>query len=63
MMILGFFTACVYILIGLYTSKGDWLKFFLGHQKENIIKGEMAKRNPPTDAVDKNESRKNDLHD
>lgn len=32
MMILGFFTACVYILIKLYSSKGDWKVFFHGEQ-------------------------------
>lgn len=30
MMVLGFFTACVYILIGLYSAKGNWDKFFKG---------------------------------
>lgn len=30
MMVLGFFTGSVYVLIALYTSKGDWNKFFLG---------------------------------
>jgi len=30
MMVLGFFTGSVYVLITLYASKGDWVKFFLG---------------------------------
>ncbi len=30
MMVLGFFTACVYILIALYDSKGSWDTFFKG---------------------------------
>ena len=30
MMILGFFTGALYVLIVLVTSKGDWLAFFLG---------------------------------
>lgn len=32
MMVLGFFTACVYILIALYDSKGQWTKFFHGNK-------------------------------
>lgn len=38
MMVLGFFTASLYILIALYRSKGDWLKFFFGGRKEAILK-------------------------
>jgi len=38
MMVLGFFTACLYMLITFYTSKGDWLTFFLGSKKESVIK-------------------------
>lgn len=30
MMILGFFTACLYILINLYGAKGDWDKLLKG---------------------------------
>nr|MDA3847467.1 DUF1475 family protein [Vallitaleaceae bacterium] len=30
MMVLGFFTACVYILIALYDSKDNWDRFFKG---------------------------------
>ena len=32
MMVLGFFTACVYVLIALYESKGNWDRFFKGKQ-------------------------------
>ena len=48
MMVLGFFTACVYILLGLYTSKGDWLKFFLGYQKDALVEGAFNKKNGAT---------------
>ncbi len=37
MMVFGFLTACVYILIALYSSKENWLTFFLGAQKENLV--------------------------
>lgn len=30
MMVLGFFTGSLYVIIQLYKSKGDWGKFFLG---------------------------------
>ncbi|MGB4659757.1 MAG: DUF1475 family protein [Mobilitalea sp.] len=30
MMVLGFFTACVYVLLALYKSKGNWDRFFRG---------------------------------
>ncbi len=30
MMVLGFFTGALYTLIALYTSQGDWRKFWLG---------------------------------
>ena len=30
MMVLGFFTASLYTLIALYTSGGDWKRFWLG---------------------------------
>lgn len=33
MMVLGFFTACIYALIALYDSKGDWDKFFKGNRQ------------------------------
>jgi len=38
MMVLGFFTGCVYVLLAFYSSKGDWLKFFLGSKKDSVIK-------------------------
>ncbi|GAB6106751.1 DUF1475 family protein [Fusibacter bizertensis] len=47
MMVLGFFTASVYVLLSLYTSKGNWLKFFLGYQKEALVNGEIAKISRP----------------
>ncbi len=37
MMVLGFFTASLYVLLALFQSKGDWLKFFLGARKEKIL--------------------------
>lgn len=33
MMVLGFFTACVYILIALYDAKGNWDNFFKGNKR------------------------------
>lgn len=38
MMVLGFFAGCLYVLIAFYGSNGDWLKFFLGSQKDSVIK-------------------------
>jgi hypothetical protein len=32
MMVLGFFTASLYVLIALYASKGNWKAFWLGRQ-------------------------------
>jgi len=37
MMVLGFFTGSLYVLITLYRSKGDWLLFFLGDRKAEIL--------------------------
>jgi hypothetical protein len=37
MMVLGFFAGSLYVFIHLYTSKGDWLRFFLGHRKETLM--------------------------
>ena len=34
MMVLGFFTASLYCLIALYSSKGNWRRFFMGHRWE-----------------------------
>ncbi len=33
MMILGFFTACIYILVALYDAKGNWDQFFKGKSR------------------------------
>lgn len=37
LMILGFFIGSLYVLVTLYKSKDDWLQFFLGSKKENLI--------------------------
>ncbi|QRN83454.1 DUF1475 family protein [Chloroflexota bacterium] len=37
MMGLGFFTGSLYLLIALIRSKGDWLSFFLGDRKDQIL--------------------------
>lgn len=37
MMVLGFFTGSLYVLVTLYKSKGDWLNFFLGARKEKLL--------------------------
>ena len=37
MMVLGFFTGSLYVLVMLYKSQGDWLWFFLGARKEKLI--------------------------
>lgn len=34
MMVFGFFTGSLYVLIALYRSKGNWLTFLLGNRKE-----------------------------
>ena len=36
MMVLGFFTGSLYLLIALYKSNGDWLTFFLGQKKAQL---------------------------
>lgn len=38
MMILGFFTACVYVLVALYSAKGNWDVFFKGQNNVSNIK-------------------------
>ncbi len=38
MMILGFFTASLYLLILFYKSKGDWVEFFFGGKKDLLRK-------------------------
>lgn len=37
MMVLGFFTGSLYVLVMLYKSRGDWLWFFLGARKEKLL--------------------------
>lgn len=37
MMVFGFLTASVYILLALYQSTGDWLTFFLGARKTELL--------------------------
>lgn len=37
MMVLGFFTASLYVLIALTKSKGDWLSFFLGARRKDLL--------------------------
>lgn len=37
MMLLGFFTGSLYLLIALIRAKGDWLSFFLGDRKSQIL--------------------------
>ena len=37
MMVLGFFTGSLYVLVALHQSKGDLLTFFLGAQKEALL--------------------------
>jgi hypothetical protein len=34
MMVLGFLTASLYALLALYSSKGDWNKFWMGHRAD-----------------------------
>ena len=38
MMVLGFFTGSLYVLVMLYRSQGDWLWFFLGSRKEKLLR-------------------------
>ncbi len=38
MMVLGFFTGSLYVLLALYQSKGDWLTFFFGGRKDQVLK-------------------------
>ena len=37
MMVLGFFTASLYLLVVIRKSRGDWLTFFLGARKEKLL--------------------------
>jgi hypothetical protein len=36
MMVLGFFTASLYVLIALQTSDGDWQRFWMGKRVEEV---------------------------
>jgi len=38
MMVLGFLTGSLYMLIALYQSKGDWSTFFFGARKDKVLK-------------------------
>lgn len=40
-MVLGFFTASLYVLILLYRCEGDWLWFFLGGRTESVLKSRV----------------------
>lgn len=42
MMVFGFLTASLYILITAYKSKSDWLEFFLGARKDSLLNSEEA---------------------
>lgn len=42
-MVLGFFSVSVYVLIALFRSNNDWLDFFLGYQKDKLIQ-ELVKK-------------------
>jgi hypothetical protein len=44
MMVLGFFTGAVYLLVALYASKGDWVRFFLGGRTEQYIQARKKSR-------------------
>ncbi len=38
MMVLGFFTASLYVILVVRSSRGDWLTFFLGNRKEELVR-------------------------
>lgn len=44
MVALGFLAAALYIFIQLYRSNGDWLEFFLGSKKDELIRKELKKK-------------------
>lgn len=44
MVVLGFLAAAGYVLIQLVRSKGDWLWFFVGYRKDDLIKREKGKK-------------------
>jgi len=37
-MLLGFFSVSIYVLIALFRSHNNWLDFFLGYQKDMLVK-------------------------
>lgn len=37
LMVLGFFTGSLYLLLALLRAKGDWLTFFLGDRKSQTL--------------------------
>ena len=37
-MVLGFFSVSIYVYLALKNSQDDWFNFFLGHQKDKLIK-------------------------
>lgn len=37
MMVFGFFAGSLYVLVAFYQSKGDWLNFFLGSRKTDVL--------------------------
>jgi uncharacterized protein DUF1475 len=37
-MVLGFSSVSIYVLIVLFRSNDDWLTFFLGYQKDTLVK-------------------------
>lgn len=37
LMVMGFFTGSLYVLIALYRSRGNWLDFLLGSRKEEYL--------------------------
>ena len=37
MLVLGFFTGSLYLLLALIRAKGDWLVFFLGERKSQTL--------------------------
>jgi hypothetical protein len=37
-MVLGFFTGALYVFYAAHQSKHDWLTFFLGDRKEDVLK-------------------------
>lgn len=43
MMVLGFFTASIYVLVALFGSKGDWSVFFMGARKPQQKLSESCK--------------------